>query len=122
MVGVSRFMHTAGLVAELPAGSESDVVFVLGSPPAVLLPVTRAAPPARFHAGVPGSNDPPGARKYWFGSPEAAKAWVVAGQQVVVAAAVTAPAGEAAMASATRAAEAEQSERAIRRTGDTSGA
>src|SRR5450432_2072200 len=63
IVGEFGVTHIDGLVAELPAGSESAVVSVLGSMPAVLLSAASAAPPVRFQPGAPFSNEPPGVRK-----------------------------------------------------------
>src|SRR5919197_1971460 len=54
----------AGLVAELPAGSESECE----PPPLTLndsLPDTTDAPPVSVHPAAPPSKSPPGARVYW---------------------------------------------------------
>src|SRR5580704_11323183 len=62
IVGAFAVTQIAGLVAKLPAGSDSDVVSVLGSMPAVLLPVASAAPLLSVQPGAPFSNEPPGVR------------------------------------------------------------
>ena len=93
-------------------------MFVIGSRPAVLLPATSAAPPARLHAGRPASNDPPESRKYALVSP--AKTGADAGRQVSLLT-VAAPADAVALASTAMAAPRGQIRRASLRTGSPGG-
>src|SRR4051794_7639081 len=68
--------QTAGLVAWLPLGSESDRLSVAFPTLNDSLPVATAAPRASIQGMVPDSNEPPATGVEWLVSPQGAKIWL----------------------------------------------